>query len=85
MFTAISLPGLRDRALLLVGSAGALRRFELVCLQGIHVGPTPASLRLMVPRSKTNATGERAEIGIARGSRAETRPVRALRAWLRAA
>jgi len=77
--------GLRDRALLLIGFAGALRRSELVGLDVARIRPTPAGLRLMIPRSKTDATGEGAEIGIARGGREETCPVRALRAWLRAA
>jgi integrase len=79
------LAGLRDRALLLIGFAGALRRSELIGLDIGHVRPTPTGLRLMIPRSKTDAAGEGAEIGIARGTQADTCPVRALRAWLRAA
>jgi integrase len=77
--------GLRDRALLLIGFAGALRRSELVGLDVGNVRPMPTGLRLMIPRSKTDAAGEGAEIGIARGSQADTCPVQALRAWLRAA
>ena len=79
------LAGLRDRALLLIGFAGALRRSELVGLDIEQIRSTSAGLRLMILRSKTDAAGEGAEIGIARGSQAETCPVRALRAWLRAA
>jgi integrase len=79
------LAGLRDRALLLIGFAGALRRSELVGLEVAHIRPTPTGLRLMIPRSKTDAAGEGAEIGIVRGSHADTCPVGALRAWLRAA
>jgi len=79
------LAGLRDRALLLVGFAGALRRSELVGLDVAHVRPTPSGLRLMIPRSKTDGAGEGAEVGIVRGAREDTCPVRALRAWLRAA
>jgi len=77
--------GLRDRALLLIGFAGALRRSELVGLDTDHVRPTPTGLRLMIPRSKTDAAGEGAEVGITRGSQPDTCPVRALHAWLRAA
>ena len=77
--------GLRDRALLLVGFAGAFRRSELVGLDVAHVRPTPAGLRLLIPRAKTDAAGEGAEIGIVRGTQADTCPVRALHAWLRAA
>ena len=79
------LAGLRDRALLLIGFAGALRRSELVGLDVAHVRPTPTGLRLLIPRSKTDAAGEGAEIGITRGTQEDTCPVRALRAWLRAA
>jgi len=79
------LAGLRDRALLLIGFAGALRRSELVGLDIGHVRPTPTGLRLMIPRSKTDATGEGAEIGITRGKEGDTCPVLALRAWLRSA
>jgi hypothetical protein len=38
----------------------------------------------MIPRSKTDAASEGAEVGIARGTQEETCPVRALRAWRRA-
>jgi len=79
------LAGLRDRALLLIGFAGALRRSELVGIDAAHVRSTPAGIRLMIPRSKTDTAGEGAEIGIARGSHADTCPVRALHTWLRAA
>ena len=78
------LAGLRDRALLLLGYAGALRRGELVAVEREHLGFTPDGMRLLIPRSKTDAAGQGAEIGIPRGSRAETCPVRAMEAWLRA-
>jgi len=39
----------------------------------------------MIPRSKTDAAGEGAEVGVVCGARKETCPVRALRAWLQAA
>jgi integrase len=79
------LAGLRDRALLLTGFAGALRRSELVGLDVAHMKPTATGLRLMVPRSKTDPAGEGAEVGIARGGRAATCPVQALQSWLNAA
>ena len=79
------LAGLRDRALILLGFAGALRRSELVGIDVEHVRSAPGGLRLLIPRSKTDAAGEGAEIGIVRGAQPETCPVRALRAWLRAA
>lgn len=67
------LAGLRDRALLLTGFAGARRRSKLVGLDVEHIRPTTIGIRLMIPRLKTDAAGERAEIGIARSSHAETR------------
>ncbi len=79
------LAGLRDRALLLLGFAGALRRSELVRLDVEHATPAPLGLRLLIPRSKTDKAGEGAEIGIVRGHAAETCPLTALDAWLSAA
>jgi integrase len=77
--------GLRDRTLVLLGFAGALRRSELVGIDVEHVRSTSGGVRLLIPRSKTDGAGEGAEIGIMRGAQPETCPVRALRAWLRAA
>jgi integrase len=74
--------GLRDRALLLLGFAGALRRSELVGIDREHIVFHETGLRLTIPRSKTDAEGAGAELGIPRGKRRETCPVRALEAWL---
>jgi integrase len=79
------LTGLRDRALLLLGFAGAFRRSELVGLDVEHIRPTSTGVRIMIQRSKTDAAGAGEEIGIPKGSVVETCPVRALRAWLKAA
>jgi integrase len=78
------LAGLRDCALILVGFAGALRRGELVGIDREHLVFRDAGLRLTLPRSKTDAAGEGAELGIPQGTRRETCPVRALEAWLAA-
>jgi integrase len=79
------LTGLRDRALLLLGFAGALRRSELVGLDVEHVTATPAGMRLLIVRSKTDKEGAGAEIGLARGRSAGTCPVAALGLWLETA
>jgi site-specific recombinase XerC len=79
------LAGVRDRALLLLGFAGALRRSELIGLDVEHLRPAPLGMRLLVVRSKTDKAGKGAEIGVARGSTAETCPVRSIRALLKAA
>ncbi|MFC7478244.1 tyrosine-type recombinase/integrase [Dankookia sp. GCM10030260] len=76
--------GLRDRALLLVGFAGALRRSELVGIDREHLRFTEAGLRILLPSSKTDQEGKGVELGLSRGKRRETCPVRALEAWLTA-
>jgi integrase len=52
------LGGARDRALLLLGFAGALRRPELVALDIEHVTWMRNGLKLLIERSKTDAEGE---------------------------
>ena len=73
--------GRRDRALLLIGFAGALRRSELVGLQLEDVALVAGGLRVRINRGKTDPAGEGAEIGLPRGKHAETCPVRAFEAW----
>ncbi|WP_426954315.1 hypothetical protein [Muricoccus radiodurans] len=41
-------------------------------------------LRLLLPRSKTDQAGEGVELGIPRGRKRETCPVRAVEAWIEA-
>ena len=69
------LAGARDRALLLIGFAGALRRSELVSIDVEHVRSISTGIRLMIPRSKTDASGAGAEIGIMSGADEATCPV----------
>ena len=59
--------GLRDRALILIAFAGALRRSELCAIEVEHITWKPRSLELLIPRSKTDAEAEGARIGIPRG------------------
>lgn len=80
-----TMAGKRDRALLLVGFAGAFRRSELVALDLEDVEETPDGLRVRIGRSKTDQEGEGREVGIPWGQHPETCPVRALRAWREAA
>lgn len=74
---------LRDRALLLFGFAGALRRSELVALDVADLEEMPEGLRVTIRRGKTDAEGRGAIIAVVRGEVAC--PVAALREWLRAA
>ncbi len=79
------LAGDRDRALLLVGFAGALRRSELVALDVEHLTWSTAGVKLLLMKSKTDKEGEGAEVMILHGRRDDTCPVQALRRWLEAA
>jgi integrase len=76
--------GLRDRVLLLVGFAGALRRSELVALDVDDIEQRPAGLVVRIRRSKTDPEGAGRLVGIPFGSNPATCPVRAVRAWLQA-
>jgi integrase len=73
--------GRRDRALLLFGFVGALRRSELVALRVEDVAVVAGGLRLRINRGKTDQAGQGAEIGLPRGRHVETCPVRAFAAW----
>jgi integrase len=73
--------GRRDRALLLFGFAGALRRSELVSLRVEDVAIVAGGLRLRIRRGKADQAGQGAEIGLPRGRHVETCPVRAFEAW----
>ena len=74
--------GTRDRAILLLGFAGAFRRSELVSLNTEGVTFVPEGVTIMLRRSKTDQEGKGVKIGIPFGLRDETCPVRALRDWL---
>ena len=51
------LTGTRDRALMLLGFAAALRRSELVAVQREHLTVTPEGLRLLIQRAKADREG----------------------------
>jgi len=79
---ADGLTGDRDRALLLVGFAGALRRSELVSLDAEKLMWFEDGVRLPLEKSKTDKEGKGAEVTIVYGRNEATCPVRALRLWL---
>lgn len=74
--------GVRDRALLLVGFAGALRRSELVHVRLQDVTETTEGLVIRIRRSKTDQEGKGRQVAIPYGSAPETCPVRASREWI---
>jgi len=73
--------GLRNRALLLLGFAGALRRSELVGLDVEDIQECEDGLRMLLRKSKTDQQGEGRLIGIPYGSNILTCPVRAYKDW----
>lgn len=76
------LRGLRDRALLLLGFAGALRRSELVALDVGDIEEGSEGIFIRIRRSKTDQEGAGDFVSIPYGSRLH--PVRALKDWLEA-
>ena len=80
------LTALRDRALLLVGWAGAFRRSELVALEVADVEALPTgALRVTVRRSKTDQEGRGFVKVIGRARDPQACPVECLRRWREAA
>lgn len=75
---------LRDRALILVGFAGAFRRAELVALDIADIRFTVAGAHVMLRRSKTDQMAAGRTVLLARTG-SHYCPVRALQRWLRAA
>lgn len=74
------LHGLRDRALLLLGFAGTLRRSELVALDVSDLEETAEGLIVRIRRSKTDQEAAGDFVSIPFGSK--LLPVRALKDWL---
>ncbi len=77
-----SLIDVRDRALLLIGFAGAFRRSELAHLRLADIRETEDGLRITLRQSKTDQGGDGVVKGIPYGQVPETCPVRAWKAWV---
>jgi site-specific recombinase XerC len=75
--------GIRDRAILLLGFAGAFRRSELVALNVADLDFCDDGIRVTIRKSKTDQEGLGVTIAIAPGFIAC--PIDAVRAWIRAA
>jgi integrase len=78
-----TLRGARDRAVLLLGFAGALRRSELAALDVRDIEFVAEGMRVTIRRSKTDQEGAGHTIAIVRGACAC--PVDAVRQWLECA
>jgi integrase len=79
-----TLPGKRDRALLLVGFAAALRPSELAALSFDHLSRHEDGIALFLPWRKNDQEGEGTSVWLPAG-RTDLCPVKALDAWLAAA
>ena len=75
-----SLRGKRDRALLLLGFAGAFRRSTLAMIEVEDLEEVADGLRVQVRRSKTDQEGQGAVVPIVRGRKAC--PVEAVNDWM---
>jgi site-specific recombinase XerD len=80
--TDTAIIGARDRALILLGFAGAFRRSELVGLDVEDCVFGKDGLTIILRRSKTDQAGAGRKVGIPYGSNPETCPVRVLQSWL---
>ena len=79
-----SLVDIRDRALLLIGYAGAFRRSQLAHLQVSDITVAEEGLRIVLRKSKTDQEGQGVSKGILYGSEEHTCPVHAWQVWLKA-
>ncbi|SMO58312.1 site-specific integrase [Melghirimyces algeriensis] len=77
-----TLTGKRDRALLLIGFSGGFRRSELVSINREDIQTVQRGMVVNLRRSKTDQEGRGEKVGIPRGSRPETCPLRSLEDWL---
>jgi integrase len=74
--------GVRDRAIILLGYASAVRPSELSALRLSDVATRPEGLLITIRRSKTDQDGFGQVIGVANGERPPTDPVSAMDEWL---
>ena len=72
---------LRDRAIILLGFAGAFRRVDLVRLEWRDIDITPQGAIVHLRRSKTDPEGRGCDVGIPLGRSPLTCPVAALTGW----
>ena len=70
----LSASGVRDRALLLVGFAGAFRRSELVAIDHAHCARHRDGIIIPFPFSKTDQEGRAEEVGLPYGATRKRAP-----------
>lgn len=77
-----SAKGLRDRAILLFGFAGAFRRSELVALNTWNLDEQDRGYKVIIEKSKTDQDAEGQTIAILKQPDSPYCPVQALKDWL---
>lgn len=80
--SALQLRVVRDRAILVLGWSGALRRSEIVALNRADLRFVPQGVEITIRRSKTNQEGEHERVGIPYAPADTPCAVRAVLAWL---
>lgn len=75
----------RDRAILLVGWSGALRRSEIAALQAEDLTFLDKGVSVLIRRSKTDQQGKGEHVALFYAVRTALCPVRALQDWMREA
>jgi len=80
-----NLLGLRDRALILTGFAGAFRRSELCAMTVADLCFSASGLVITLPRSKADQEQAGEKVALVFGEHKDTCPIRTLRRWLKAA
>lgn len=75
----------RDRAIVLAGWSGALRRSELTELRAEDLAFMDKGIDVLIRRSKTDQAGEGAHVALFYATRTALCPVRALQEWMRLA
>ncbi|MBV9576838.1 MAG: tyrosine-type recombinase/integrase [Gammaproteobacteria bacterium] len=71
----------RNRALLLLGFFGAFRRSELVSLEWKNINYVTEGMEVLIPRSKTDQSGEGQICAIPKSQHTLLCPIAALTAW----
>lgn len=73
---------LRDRAIITLGFAGAMRRSEIAALNIEDIRFAAKGIAVRIRKGKTDQEARGREIGIFHGQHARSCPVKAIRAWL---
>jgi integrase len=73
--------GIRDRAIILITYAGALRRSETVSIDWEHIDWKQKGIIITLGRTKADQEGKGEPVPIVYGDNPATCPVRALKAW----